>query len=232
MAAATLVAAICANSSLAASPARLQPGSNGSSVTVLQQDLHMNVHADYYGSAFDGAFGPLTMSGLQRWQKAEGYRPTGWIVVGSSQWNKLRSEATVERLPSYISQTAISAARQSGWAVDASKSPAIVSVLRLNPVTKNVTVALSTPVAYAGNIDGVQYTTHDGVFHIYAKFGPDFVSREYNNAPMPYAACFNGGQCLHYDGLFPSHGCIHIPSMSYARYINRLPRGTTVVVHE
>jgi hypothetical protein len=62
--------------------------------------------------------------------------------------------------------------------------------------------------------------------------GYNFYSKEFNNAPMHYAACFNGGQCLHYDGLFPSHGCIHIPSMTTARYIGSLPIGTTVVVHE
>lgn len=228
-----LAAVLCITASALAAPAvRLQYGSSGPAVTVLQTNLHRNMHADLYPGSLDSQFGPATKAGLIRWQKLQSYKPTGTIVIGSSQWNKLRQQATVDRLAGYISQTAINAARQSGWSVDASKSPAIVSVLHRDTASNQVTVALSTPVAYAGSIGGVQYTTYDGVFQIYAEFGPDFVSREYNNAPMPYAACFNGGQCLHYDGLFPSHGCIHIPSWSYAQYIDRLPIGTTVVVHE
>lgn len=229
--AAAMLAAIClAASAMAVPPARLHVGSNGPVVVRLQNYLHANVRADFYGGAFDGAFGPLTKSGLQGWQKANGYRSTGSVVIGSSQWNKLRQQATVSRLAGYISQTAINAARSSGWAVDASKSQWRVVILRYMPES-GVHVALSIAASFGGPIGGVQYRTDDGVFRIYAEFGPDFVSQEYH-APMAYAACFNGSQCLHYDGLFPSHGCIHIPSMSAAQYINRLPIGTTVVVHE
>jgi hypothetical protein len=192
----------------------------------------MNIHADFYSGTVDGDFGPITKTGLKRWQSITGHPTSGRVVVGSRQWRQLQREASVERLASYISSSAISAARTSGWAVDASKAPAQVTVLRYDRLLHHLVVALSISAAYGGLIDGVQYTTYDGVFRIYAEYGADFVSHKYNNAPMPYAACFNGGQCLHYDGLFPSHGCIHIPSWSAAKFIDRLPLGTTVVVHE
>jgi hypothetical protein len=233
--AAALIAAVCfAPAALAGSPARLQTGTHSSSVTVLEQYLHANQRTDLYGGAFDGDFGPIVSTGLRSWQKLAGYRVTGTISVGSGQWNRLRREATVERLASYISQTAIQAARGGGWAIDASKSPGMVTVLHYDPSLRLVVVTLSISAAYGGYKadDGITHSTTDGVFRIYARYGPDFVSRTYNDAPMPYAACFNGGQCLHYDGLYASHGCIHIPSMSAAKYINSLRLGTTVVVHE
>jgi len=230
-----LIAAVCfAQTALAGSPARLHSGSHGPSVTKLEQYLHANQRMDLYGGTFDGDFGPMSNAGLKSWQKLAGYHVTGAISVGSRQWNQLRREATVSRLASYISQTAISAARAGGWAVDASKAPGVVSVLHYDPATRLVVVTLSISAAYGGYKadDGITHSTTDGAFRIYAEYGPDFVSRTYDNAPMPYAACFNGGQCLHYDGLYSSHGCIHIPSMSAARYIDQLPIGTTVVVHE
>ena len=230
----SLVAALVTTTSFAqaASAASLRDGSHGAAVTQLQQYLHANQRADFYGGGFDGAFGPATKAGLQRWQAAAGYLPSGSVATGSRQWIQLHREAVISRLAGYISQTAITAARQTGWAVDASKAPSVVSVLRYSGGT--VQVALSISAAYGGYKadDNITHTTYDGTFPIYAEYGADFVSREYNNAPMPYAACFNGGQCLHYDGLFPSHGCIHIPSWSAARYIDSLPIGTTVAVHE
>jgi hypothetical protein len=233
--AAVLVTAVCfAQTALAGSPASsLRVGSNGPAVTQLEQNLHANQRMDLYGGTFDGDFGPLTRAGLRSWQKLAGYPVTGSITVGSRQWNQLRREATVSRLAGYISRSAISAARSEGWAVDASKAPGVVSVLHYDPATSLVVVTLSISAAYGGYKadDGITHNTTNGVFRIQAEYGPDFVSHLYNNAPMPYAACFNGGQCLHYDGLYPSHGCIHIPSMSAAIYINRLPLGTTVVVH-
>lgn len=210
----------------------LRIGSLGASVAQLQAALHANQRGDFYRSAIDGGFGPLTRIGLTRWQRVASFATTGTITVGSRQWQQLRSEATISRLPGYIDRRSVAAARKGGWVVDASKSPAMVNVLHYDLNLGRVVVALSIAAAYGGNIGGVQYTTANGVFHIYAEFGAGFVSRLYNNAPMPYAACFNGGQCLHYDGLFPSHGCIHIPSWSAARYIDRLPIGTAVVVHE
>jgi hypothetical protein len=237
--AAVCAAAACFTASSVAAPAAsgLRQGSQGTSVTQLQRFLHMNSRGDFYGGAFDGVFGPVTSTGLKHWQTAAGFRATGTVAVGSRQWNKLRHEATVDRLASYISATAIQAARQGNWAVDASKSPAIVTVLHYDSAIRGVVVALSIAAAYGGYKvdDGVVHSTGNGVFRIFAEHDQYYTAhvpgKPWNGAPMPYAACFNGGDCLHYDGLFPSHGCIHIPSWSAAKYIDSLPLGTTVVVH-
>jgi hypothetical protein len=229
--AAALAAAAClANSAWAGTI--LRTGSHGSPVTTLQQYLHSNSHADFYTGTIDGAFGPLTKYGLAYWQKRAGYRPTGTIATGSRQWNQLKREATVTRLAGYISQSAISAASSQGWAVDASKAPAIVSVLQRLP-NGRVQVALSIAAAYGGykSDDNIVHTTYDGVFRIYFKGDYNYMSTEYPGAYMRWAACFNGGQCLHFDGLYASHGCIHIPSLPAAKFIHDLPYGTTVVVH-
>jgi hypothetical protein len=233
--AAAIIAAVCfAPAAVAGSPARLQTGTHSSSVTVLEQYLHANQRTDLYGGAFDGDFGPMANAGLRSWQKLAGYRVTGTISVGSGQWNRLRREATVERLASYISQTAIQAARGEGWAIDASKSPGMVSVLHYDPSLRLVVVTLDISAAYGGYKadDGITHQTTDGMFRIQYKGGYDYMSNLYPGAYMRWAACFNGGQCFHYDGLYASHGCVHIPSITAAKYIHDLPYGTRVVVHE
>jgi hypothetical protein len=175
----------------------------------------------------------MVNTGLKSWQKLAGYPVTGSITVGSRQWNQLRREATVSRLASYISQSAIQAARDESWAIDASKSPGVVSVLHYDRSLRLVVVTLSISAAYGGYKadDGITHSTTDGLFRIQARYPRDFMSQKYH-APMPWAACFNGGQCFHYDGLYASHGCVHIPSMPAAKYIHDLPIGTRVVVHE
>lgn len=232
---AAVLAAVClAQGALAGTPARLHPGSQGNAVTLLEQYLHANKRMDLYGGAIDGAFGPLADAGLRSWQKLAGYPVTGTIAVGSRQWNQLRREAAVERLPAYISQTAVQAARQEGWAIDASKSPGMVSVLRYDPSLKLVVVTLDISAAYGGYKadDGITHQTTDGLFRIQYKGGYDYMSNLYPGAYMRWAACFNGGQCFHYDGLYASHGCVHIPTLPAAKYIHDLPYGTRVVVHE
>lgn len=238
--AAAVLAAFCISSTALAgspsgfTPVKLHAGTQSPAVAELQMFLRLNTRGNFYkfNGGYTGYFGSVTVTSLKRWQTAFGRKPTGSIVIGSSQWNQLKSEMMQFRLAGYIDPQAIGAARQDGWAVDASKSPSMVNVLHYDAAQRRMSVTLSISAAYAGVIGGVSYTTDNGVFHIYAEMGPNFVSHEYNNAPMPYAACFNGSQCLHYDGLFPSHGCIHIPSWSAAQYIDRLPIGTTVVVHE
>lgn len=214
-------------------PVKLRRGMKTPAVAVLQQYLRLNTHGNFYhaSNGFDGAFGPATEAGLKKWQRRDGYRPTGWITIGSSQWNRLRHEVMRFNLPDYLDPQAIGAARQGGWAVDASKSPGMVTVLHFDARKRRMSVTLSIAASYGGEIHGHPYTTDDGFFHVYADFSVDFYSKKYD-APMPWAACFNGGQCLHYDGLFASHGCVHIPSMTAAKYINGLGTGVPVVIHE
>lgn len=232
---AAIAAALClAPAALAGSPAHLQLNSHGRAVTQLEQLLNANQRMDLYGGTFDGDFGPMVNAGLKSWQKLAGYPATGSITTGSRQWNQLRREAAVERLPAYISQTAVQAARQEGWAIDASKSPGMVSVLRYDPSLKLVVVTLDISAAYGGYKadDGITHQTTDGLFRIQYKGGYDYMSNLYPGAYMRWAACFNGGQCFHYDGLYASHGCVHIPTLPAAKYIHDLPYGTRVVVHE
>jgi hypothetical protein len=139
--------------------------------------------------------------------------------------------SAASRLPTYLSPQSVKIARQHGWAVDASKLPAMVTVLHYNSATKRVSVTLSIQAAFGGNIGGVQYSTENGVYRIYLKKGSGFVSTLYPGAKMAWATFFHGGEAFHHDGLFPSHGCVHIPSMTAAKYIHDLPMGTTVVVH-
>jgi peptidoglycan hydrolase-like protein with peptidoglycan-binding domain len=229
-----VLCALTASTANAFVPVRLQRGSNGQAVVVLQQYLHNSKRGNFYECAcgFDGAFGPLTESGLKQWQQKVGRKTTGQVVIGSSEWNQLRTEATTFRPPSYINSGSIYYARQAGWAIDASKHPGMVSVLHYESGSGQMLITLSISASYGGYIDGAFRPTVDGVGHIYAKEGADFRSSEWHNAPMPWAAFFSGGQALHYDPLGASHGCIHIPSMSAAKYIHDLPYETAVVVHE
>lgn len=218
-------------------PVRLHEGMTSPGVKVLQKYLRMNRRWNYYKSAngYDSIFGPGTEKGLMGWQQAVGRQPTGWIVIGSSEWNQLRKEALRFRLPSYIDEQSIGAARQNGWAVDASKSPGMVTVLRYGRYGHKMTVALSIAASYGGFIDGKYRPSTNGVFHIFAAHGYDYTAhvpgQPWDGALMRWAACYNGGECLHYDPLGASHGCIHIPSLTAAKYIHDLPIGTAVVVH-
>lgn len=234
----TLGSVASANASSRFTPVKLRSGMKTPAVAVLQQYLRLNTHGNFYQArnGYDGIFGPGTEAGLKKWQRREGYNPTGWITIGSSQWNRLRHEEMEFRLPDYLDPQAVGAARQNGWAVDASKSPGMVNVLHFDARKRKMTATLSIAASYGGFIDGKDRPSTNGVFHIFAEHGPDYTAhvpgKPWDGAPMPYATCYNGGECLHEDGLFVSHGCIHIPSYDAARYINGLPLGTTVVVHE
>jgi hypothetical protein len=209
----------------------LQRGVNSHWVSELQTYLHANQRADFYNEGPDGAFGPLTTAGLRSWQKVAGYAVTGRVSVGSRQWNQLKREATASRLPGYLDKRSIDAATQNGWSIDASQSPGMVTVLHYEPKLGQVVQTLSIPASYGGWIKGKRYYTRNGVFRIHDVYGIDFWSTTYN-APMRWAACFDGGRCFHFDGLGPSHGCVHIPSMAAAKYIHDRPLRTVVVVHD
>jgi len=216
----------------------LRTGSQGSPVTTLQQYLHANQRADMYGAAIDGAFGPLTKYGLAYWQKRAGYRPTGTIATGSRQWNQLRREATVQRLPSGIDARSVKGAAASDWSVDASKTTSMLYLLHYDSGVRLVTVALATPTSFGGcNSDGC-YVTPDGAFPVCRKAGRNEVSHKYmvngKPAPMPWSLYFDcvHGVAVHQDPLGNSHECVHIPSMADAEYVYRsMPIGALVVVH-
>jgi L,D-transpeptidase-like protein len=59
----------------------------------------------------------------------------------------------------------------------------------------------------------------------------DHLSREFDNAPMPFSVFFNGGIAFHQGSLSdPSHGCIHLSREAAETYYNALAVGDTVQV--
>lgn len=210
----------------------LSPGANGFIVAELQSYLSTNSKQDYFhnpGGTFTTYFGKITDASLKQWQHANRLKPTGTITVGSSEWNRLVSQAQLPPTPPNISEISVAAAKLSGWAIDANKEPSVVSVLRYNAATKQLTIPWSSPAAY-GDLRGPQYVTADGVFQIYLK-SVRYYSQEYSTM-MYWVSFFDGSEALHYDGLWPSHGCVHIAVQTVAETIEQAaPLGTTVVVY-
>jgi hypothetical protein len=74
------------------------------------------------------------------------------------------------------------------------------------------------------------YRTPPGTFKVGWK-DIDHLSREFNNAPMPYSVFFNGGIAFHQGSLsVESHGCIHLGPAAAEAYYNGLAVGDTVQV--
>jgi hypothetical protein len=240
---ATLLASFAAGTASAgASGVVLKQGVTNPAVRTLQQALDSSSHGDFfaYGGGYTSYDGRYTTTGLQRWQAATGHPTTGTITVGDTQWEQLTQEAGTQpatspssSLPAGIDQRSVSYAHQDGWAIDASKATDQLYVLRATGGT--VSVALATPTSFGGYIEGKQYDTPTGVFRTYRKEGADFKSSIYpkphGGAPMPYAVFFNGGEAIHQDPLGASHECVHIPSMTDAKYIHDLPLGIALVIH-
>jgi len=74
------------------------------------------------------------------------------------------------------------------------------------------------------------YRTPPGTFHVQWK-DIDHLSKEFDDAPMPYSVFFNGGIAFHSGSLAAeSHGCIHLSSSSAQRFYNNLSVGDMVQV--
>jgi hypothetical protein len=59
----------------------------------------------------------------------------------------------------------------------------------------------------------------------------DHLSREFDNAPMPYSVFFNGGIAFHEGSLYDlSHGCIHLSNSAAAAFYDGLAVGDLVQV--
>jgi peptidoglycan hydrolase-like protein with peptidoglycan-binding domain len=216
----------------------LAKGATSAAVVTLQQDL---------GITADGDFGPGTQAAVEAFQLNKGITSDG--VVGRSTWNLLDGGPNNTGLSNVsdfadIDSRSIIYAERYGVAIDAYKLPAsstnpsdilgYVRVLKFNSATDQVGIVISTQVAFAGTIQGVTYTTPNGFYAIQYDGNANTVSHttgNWNGAPMPYAAFFYEGDAFHYDSLVASHGCVHIPSMLYAQYINSLGTDVPVVIH-
>lgn len=240
-----LAAALIASSSASAGnsgfiPVRLHAGMTSPGVTVLQKYLRMNKRWNYfrYKGGYTGYFGSVTVIGLKGWQTSVQRKPTGSIVIGSSEWNQLKGEAMRFNLPAGIDPQSVGGARQDGWAADANKQTNMLYLLRYLRYSHKVVVALSTPTSFGGcNSDGC-FVTPNGVFNVIWKGGPDHRSNQWFDPVthlgyiMPWPVFFHGGVAIHQDPLGNSHECVHVPSMDQAKYIHdNLPIGALVVIH-
>lgn len=74
------------------------------------------------------------------------------------------------------------------------------------------------------------YETPSGVFSVTYK-DRDHLSREYDNAPMPYSVFFNGGIAFHQGSLnTQSHGCIRLSQEAARTFFADLQPGDVVQV--
>jgi lipoprotein-anchoring transpeptidase ErfK/SrfK len=74
------------------------------------------------------------------------------------------------------------------------------------------------------------YPTPTGTFHVLSK-AVNYRSREFNNAPMPYAVFFYPGDAFHVGSLrVYSHGCIHLSWSSAQAFYKNLSIGDEVQV--
>ncbi|MGH4023528.1 MAG: L,D-transpeptidase [Pseudonocardiaceae bacterium] len=74
------------------------------------------------------------------------------------------------------------------------------------------------------------YETPVGVFSVSYK-DRDHLSREYDNAPMPYSVFFNRGIAFHEGSLnAQSHGCIHLSHKAAKTFFANLHPGDIVQV--
>lgn len=74
------------------------------------------------------------------------------------------------------------------------------------------------------------YETPPGTFNVQWK-DIDHLSREFDNAPMPYSVFFNGGIAFHEGSLYDlSHGCVHLSGSAAQAFYNGLAVGDVVQV--
>ena len=74
------------------------------------------------------------------------------------------------------------------------------------------------------------YETPPGVFHVQYK-DIDHLSREFDDAPMPYSVFFNSGIAFHEGSLTAlSHGCVHLSSSAAQSFFDGLAVGDVVQV--
>lgn len=221
--------------SASASTLRLRQGASHPAVSKLQLYLDLNKDKDYFSyPTYTSYFGDSTRRALTEWQRATHYRANGTITVGSRQWKQLRHDAT--RLPVGLDSRTRGYARREGWAVDSSKATRNLYVLHYSKTRKRVIATVGASARY-GDDRGSAYVTRNGVHRIFRKGGADYQSTLYH-VSMPYPSFFDGGEAIHYSADFArygysraSHGCLNLRDLAAAKYVNRLPMQTVVIVH-
>ncbi|HEX2894182.1 MAG TPA: L,D-transpeptidase family protein [Marmoricola sp.] len=144
----------------------------------------------------NGRFGPATTAAVRAFQRRNGLRATG--IVDQRTWRPLirqsvRGRSAVPR-----------ACRSAGWHACYDRSWHQVNLYRDGTMLNSWLVrggAASTP-------------TLTGTYRVYWRH-IDHVSTIFDDAPMPYAQFFHGGQALHGSRLMMdpyvghSHGCVN-----------------------
>jgi len=221
-----------------AGPAVLSQGDAGAQVRELQARL---ARAGVFAGTVAGNYGPVTRAAVSRYQARRDLPVTG--AVDAKTWSTLRSRtATPTRLEMYP-ETAPEKP-------EGPKDPA--SQLDSRCLTGRVLCADKSRHRLDWVVDGkVQMTltvrfgrpslpTTNGVFSVYWK-DVDHKSSTYDDAPMPYAMFFHGGEAVHfsadfvaqgYGGPGGSHGCINTRSRAKtAQLFSEVRVGDKVVVH-
>jgi len=168
-----------------------------------------------------GYFGSITRTAVQAYQARNGIPTTGnigpltWksLLSGSTQSTKLDPRCLKEKKTLCISKKD----RTVHYVVNGT------SQLRLD--------------ARFGDARGPGFKTCEGSFRVSWK-SRDHKSRTYNNAPMPFALFFCGGQAVHYSPEFArdgyrgaSHGCVNTRDRDRMAWLfDQVPVGTLVVV--
>lgn len=221
-----------------AGPAVLSKGDTGDPVRELQARL---ARAGVFAGTVAGTYGPVTEASVARYQRRHDLPVTG--AVDQRTLDVLRSRTRkptkLEMFPELAPQTPDAPAGSTssldprcltGRALCADKTRNRLSWVVDGRVRMTLTVRFGR----------ASLPTSDGQFSVYWK-DADHRSSTYDDAPMPYAMFFNGGQAVHfspdfvalgYGGPGGSHGCINTRSKAKtAQLFDEVRVGDKVVVY-
>lgn len=222
-----------------AGPAIMSDGDSGVGVRELQARL---ARAGVFAGAVADDYGPVTRSAVRRYQVRLDLPVTG--AVDARTLSTLRSRTTTPtRLEMYPETAARNSATPKGGSASNLDSRCLTGRVLCADKSRNTlswvvdgTVQMTLSVRFGRP----SLPTTNGVWSVYWK---DVAHRSslYNDAPMPYAMFFHGGEAVHYSTDFVaqgyggpggSHGCINTRSRARtALLFSEVRVGDKVVVY-
>jgi lipoprotein-anchoring transpeptidase ErfK/SrfK len=154
----------------------------------------------FYGGPITGYFGTRTLAAVKAFQRAQRLPQTG--VVGQATWTRLLTYSR-QRSPGWHALPGV--CRHAGWHTCYSRSTYELFVLNNGTLVNTWLVR--------GGARGLE--TVLGTYPVYWR-DIDHRSSLFNNAPMPHAQFFYGGEALHGSATMMdprighSHGCINM----------------------